>query len=64
MNLPGLPAMEETFRNSAGTWAEIVQSRDRKRFIEKMNRLKEKLPQTDPDFGRSYRDMYKILDES
>jgi hypothetical protein len=41
-----------------------VKNRDRKQFIEKMNLLKEKLPEIDPDFGRSYRDMYKILDES
>jgi prephenate dehydrogenase len=64
MNMPGLPEMEELFRRSTETWAEIVKSGDRKRFVEKMNLLKEKLPQTDPDFGHSYRDMYRILEES
>ena len=64
MNLPGLPEMEDIFRNSTATWADIVKSGNRQRFIEKMNLLKEKLPEADPDFGRSYRDMYKILDES
>ncbi len=64
MNLPGLPEMEDLFKKTTETWADIVKSGNRERFIEKMNLLKEKLPEADPDFGRSYRDMYKILDES
>ncbi|HEY94736.1 MAG TPA: prephenate dehydrogenase, partial [Dehalococcoidia bacterium] len=64
MNLPGLSEMEELFMKTAATWADIVKSGNREQFIEKMNLLKEKLPEADPDFGRSYRDMYKILDES
>ena len=64
MNLPGLPEMEALFKQTAATWADIVKSGNRQQFIDKMNLLKEKLPQTDPDFGRSYQDMYKILDES
>lgn len=64
MNLPGLPEMEELFKKTTETWADIVKSGNRQQFIEKMNLLKEKLPEADPDFGRSYRDMYKILDES
>ncbi|UCC17336.1 MAG: prephenate dehydrogenase [Dehalococcoidales bacterium] len=64
MNLPGLPEMEELFCKSTVIWADIVKNRNRRQFIEQMNLLKEKLPEADPDFGRSYRDMYKILDES
>ena len=64
MNLPGLPEMEELFKKTTETWAGLVKNGDRKQFIDKMNLLKEKLPEIDPDFGRSYRDMYKILDES
>lgn len=64
MNLPGLSEMEELFKKTTETWADIVKSGNRQQFIKKMNLLKEKLPEADPDFGRSYRDMYKILDES
>lgn len=64
MNLPGLPEMEELFKTTTETWSDIVKSGNRQQFIDKMNLLKEKLPEADPDFGRSYRDMYKILDES
>ncbi len=63
MNLPGMAEKEELFRNSVGVWAEIVKNGDRQRFVEKMNALKEKLPGADPEFGRSYQDMYKMLEE-
>jgi prephenate dehydrogenase len=64
MNLPGLPEMEDLFNKITGAWADMVQKGSRKQFVERMNLLKEKLPEADPDFGRSYQDMYKILDES
>ena len=64
MNLPGMADMEQLFRDTAERWAEMVKRGDRQGFIERMNGLKEKLPGLDPEFGRSYQDMYKILDES
>ncbi|MBN2240393.1 MAG: prephenate dehydrogenase [Dehalococcoidales bacterium] len=63
MNLPGMAGTEELFRKSTETWAEIVKTGNRQGFIDRMTALKEKLPTADPDFGRSYRDMYKLLDE-
>jgi prephenate dehydrogenase len=64
MNLPGMAEMEELFKKSVANWAGMVKNGDRDRFVERMNELKAKLPGLDPDFGRSYRDMYKILDET
>ncbi len=63
MNLPGMVDMEALFQKSAGTWADIVKSNDRRGFVRRMNALKERLYKTDPEFGRSYEDMYKVLDE-
>jgi len=63
MNLPGMAEKEELFRKSVTTWADIVKNGDKQKFIEKMNVLKEKLPNADPEFGRSYQDMYKMLEE-
>lgn len=63
MNLPGMTEKEEHFRKSVQAWADIVKNGDRQQFIEKMNGLKEKLPGADPEFGRSYQDMYKMLEE-
>jgi prephenate dehydrogenase len=63
MNLPGMTEMEDLFRESAKKWADIVRNKDRRGFIERMNRIKERLPNIDPEFGSSYREMYDLLDE-
>jgi len=63
MNLPRMGEMEELFQKSSKTWADIVKNRDRDEFIKRMNSLKARLENTDPDFGRSYEDMYRLLDE-
>lgn len=63
MNLPGMTEMEDLFRESSKKWADIVRNRDRQGFIERMNRIKERLPDISPEFGSSYREMYDLLDE-
>ena len=63
MNLPGMGEMEELFQRSALIWTDIVKNKDRGEFIKRMNTLKARLENTDPDFGRSYEDMYRLLDE-
>ena len=63
MNLPRMGEMEELFQKSSKTWADIVKNRDRDEFVKRMNSLKARLENTDPDFGRSYEDMYRLLDE-
>ncbi len=62
MNLPGITEIEELFLQSSKTWAEIVKNKDRQGFINRMNDLKAKLEQDDPDFGKSYENMYKLLE--
>ena len=62
-NLPGMGEMEELFQRSAVIWTDIVKNKDRNEFIERMNALKTRLGNTVPDFGRSYEDMYRLLDE-
>lgn len=62
MNLPGLPKIEEAFLNSARQWAETVKKKDGRAFAERMNALKDRMKQSDPDFGKSYENMYRILD--
>lgn len=62
MNLPGITEIESIFLKSSQTWADIVKNRDKDAFISRMNLLKEKMQSNDPDFGKSYEDMYKLLD--
>jgi len=62
VNLPGIAEIEKLFQRSARTWAEIVASKDRQKFMDGMNVLKDKLNQLDPDFGKSYEKMYRIIE--
>jgi len=62
MKLPGVAEVERLFQRSAQKWAKVVASKDRQRFVDEMNALKDKLNQLDPDFGKSYEKMYKIIE--
>ena len=62
MNLPDMAEKEELFRASVTAWADIVRNGDRQRFIDTMNALKVKVSGVDPDFGRSYQDIYTMLE--
>lgn len=62
MNLPRMAEIEALFLRSSKNWAEIVKNKDQKAFVRRMNSLKNKIAQNDPDFGKSYQAMYKILE--
>ena len=62
MNLPGLPDFQERFQQSCREWAELVKQKDRQQFIRRMKAIREKLESNNPDFGKSYDNMYKIAD--
>jgi len=63
MNLPDMAKMEELFQRNSKTWAELVQNKDRRQFVQRMNILKDKLKEDNPDFGKAYQNMYRILEE-
>ena len=62
MNLPGLPDFQERFQQSCREWAELVKQKDRQQFIRRMKAIREKLESSNPDFGKSYDNMYKIAE--
>jgi len=62
MNLPHLTEVENRFQKSAQTWAEIVGNKDKKKFINRMNTLKNRLEKDNPDFGKAYENMYRIVE--
>jgi prephenate dehydrogenase len=62
MNLPGLPDFQERFQQSCRDWAELVKQKDRQQFIRRMKGIREKLELNNPDFGKSYDNMYKIAE--
>ncbi|MEK7354014.1 MAG: prephenate dehydrogenase, partial [Chloroflexota bacterium] len=62
MNLPRMTEIEGLFLKSSQTWAEIVKNKNKQEFVQRMNALKERMGQNDPDFGSAYQAMYKILE--
>ena len=63
MSLPNLAEIEERFQSSSKTWADLVKNKDRQGFVKRMTALKDRLEKGDPDFGRAYENMYKIVEE-
>ena len=62
MNLDGMAEIEELFQKSAKTWADLVKKRDWQEFVNRMSVLRDRLEKDDPDFGRAYENMYKLLE--
>ncbi len=62
MNLPQITEMEELFQRSSRIWADIVKNKDSQEFIKRMNVLKDRLEESDPDFRKAYENMYRLLE--
>jgi prephenate dehydrogenase len=62
MNLPHITEIERLFQNRVKEWADLVGNKDRQEFVQRMNTLKNRLEKGDPDFGKAYENMYKIVE--
>ncbi len=62
MNLPNLPNFQERFQKSCRDWAELVKQKDRQQFTSRMKAIRQKLEANNPDFGKSYDNMYKFAE--
>ena len=62
MSLPNMAKVEELFQRNLKNWAELVENRDRRQFVHRMNSLKDKLKEDNPDFEKAYQTMYRILE--
>jgi len=62
MSLPNMAKIEELFLENSKTWAELVKNKDQRQFVHRMNILRDKLKKDNPDLGKAYQNMYKILE--
>ncbi|MGB9853286.1 MAG: prephenate dehydrogenase/arogenate dehydrogenase family protein [Candidatus Bathyarchaeales archaeon] len=62
MNLPENDKVGELFLRKAAEWLELINKRDRKAFLDKVKRLKADLEKIDPNYSKSYENMYKMLE--
>jgi prephenate dehydrogenase len=59
--LAGLDKIEELFIANAEQWLELMKKKDSKAIMERMDRLRAKLGKVDSEYGKSYEDMYRML---
>ena len=62
MNLPNVTEIEKLFQGRVKTWADLVKNKDREKLTQRMNALKNRLNQVNPDFSKAYEDMYKLVE--
>ena len=62
MNLPNMTEIEELFQRTGKIWGDLVRNRDRDKFVDRMNALRNKLKEGSPDFGKAYENMYKLVE--
>jgi len=62
MNLPDGGEVKKLFQRRLEAWADLVENKDRRKFIRKMNILRNKLEKDDPHLARAYENMYKLIE--
>ena len=64
MNLPEMEKIEGLFLEKVEEWLKLVRTKDCGGFGRKMEQVKKRLKELDPDYERYYRLMYWLLDDS
>ena len=64
MSLPEMQKIEGLFLNKVEDWLRLVKRKDCAGFSRKMQQVKKRLKELDPDFERYYRLMYRLLEDS
>ena len=62
MNLPNVTEIEKLFQIRAKEWTDLVKNKNRQEFIRRMRALRSRFEECAPDFGKAYRNMYKIVE--
>ncbi len=62
MGLPSGAKVNQLFQSRLEAWADLVANKDRRKFIRRMNTLRNKLEKEDPDLSRAYQNMYKLIE--
>lgn len=64
MSLPEMEKIEEIFLEKVEEWLKLVKNKNCQGFSTKMEQLKNRLKEMDPDYEKAYKKMYSLLDES
>ncbi|MCW8802584.1 MAG: prephenate dehydrogenase/arogenate dehydrogenase family protein, partial [Candidatus Bathyarchaeota archaeon] len=64
MSLPEMEQLEALFLNKVEEWLKLVKNKNCAGFSNKMEHVKKRLKDLDPDYESAYQAMYRILDDS
>lgn len=64
MSLPEMEQLEALFLNKVEEWLKLVKNKNCAGFSNKMEQVKKRLKDLDPDYESAYQAMYRILDDS
>lgn len=62
MSLPDGGRVKKLFQSRLEDWTGLVENKDRSKFIQRMNILRNRLERDDPDLPRAYENMYKLIE--
>ncbi len=62
MMLPEIEKIEDLFLEKSREWLDVVRRRDRSAFAEKMEIVKRRLGEVNPDYAKSYEVMHRLLE--
>lgn len=62
MSLPYMTEIEELFQKTTQTWADLVKRQDKLEFMRRMSQLRDRLEKEEPNFGRAYQNMYRVIE--
>ena len=62
MRLPNMMEIEKLFQKRGQVWADLVKNKDRQEFVKRMKALRSRLEEINPDFGKAYENMYRIVE--
>lgn len=62
MSLPDGGKVKKLFQGRLEYWTSLVENQDRRKFIQRMNILRNRLEKDDPELPRAYENMYKLIE--
>ncbi len=62
MSLPDGGKVKKLFQSRLEAWVDLVENKDRQKFIQRMKALRNKLEKDDPDLPKAYENMYKLIE--
>lgn len=63
MSFPNMAKIEEFFQEKVKIWSDLVKNKDKQKFVDRMNSLKDSFKKDTPNFGKAYENLYQIVEK-